>query len=213
MEELEDWQIAFAEKRNLHPNILKDIEHGICSREVSNKLAVFSYELRQAVFGEEYTISKVYRAYKKSKTFTDIKKKLDKIEEYRSIYQRKAKEWETFLKGYAIKKGYVYILSNDYMPGLVKIGYTEKEDVSERRDELYYQGKPGVPYPFNVEFAKHTVWPDRSEKAIHERLWEYRINMDREFFKISLKKAKNVAIQVIVETERLLINHYNEIDK
>jgi hypothetical protein len=96
------------------------------------------------------------------------------------------------------------------MPGLVKIGYTEKDDVSERKDELYYQGKPGVPYPFNVEFAKYTVCPARSEKAIHERLGEYRINMEREFFKINIKKAKNVVTQVIFETEKTLINHFNK---
>ena len=99
------------------------------------------------------------------------------------------------------------------MPGLLKIGYTEKDDVYERKDELYYQGKPGVPYPFNVEFAKYTVCPDRSEKAIHERLMEYRINMDREFFKINVKEAKHIATQVIFGTENILINHFQRSSK
>lgn len=96
------------------------------------------------------------------------------------------------------------------MPNLIKIGYTWKDDVYERRDELYYKGKPGVPYPFDVEYARYTVWPSRSEKTIHEKLWEYRINSDREFFKIKVKQAKEITKQVILETEKSVISHFNK---
>ncbi len=58
---MEEWEIAYIEKDKLHPNILKDIEMGICPREVGNRLSAFSYELRQACFGEHYTVSRVYR--------------------------------------------------------------------------------------------------------------------------------------------------------
>ena len=40
--------------------------------------------------------------------------------------------------------GYVYILSNPAMPGLLKIGYTER-DVQERVKEL---SNTGIPSPF-----------------------------------------------------------------
>lgn len=207
---MEEWEIAYIENRNLPPKILKDIEMDICPREVGNKLAVFSYELRQACFGKHYINSKVQRAYKNSKPIEDIQEKLAKIETYRIVYRKKAKEWHNFIEKHYIKKGNVYIISNEYMPSLIKIGYTEKYDVYERIDELYYQGKPGVPDRFNVEFYRYTVCPDRSEKAIHERLWEYRVNPDREFFKIKVIKAKNIANQIITETENVLVRHFNK---
>jgi hypothetical protein len=207
---MEEWEIAFVEEHNLHPNILNDIEMGICPRELGNKLAVFSYELRNAYFVESYIVSKVQTAYNKSKSLKNVQDKIAKIDDYRIVYRKKAEEWRQFLDKYALKKGYVYIFSNIYMPGLIKIGYTEKNDVSERKDELYYQGKPGVPYPFNIEFAKFTVCPDRSEKVIHERLWEYRVNENREFFKIKAKKARNILKQVITEIESILVNHFNK---
>jgi hypothetical protein len=97
------------------------------------------------------------------------------------------------------------------MPGLVKIGYTEKDDVNERKDELYYQGKPGVPFPFILEHSKYTVCPDKAEDEIHKRLWEYRINEDREFFKIKASKAKDITNQVIAEAEKILVNHFNKL--
>ena len=46
--------------------------------------------------------------------------------------------------------GYVYILSNPVMPGLVKIGMTERENLDARLKELY---STGVPVPFVCEYA------------------------------------------------------------
>jgi hypothetical protein len=207
---MEEWEIAFFEESKLHPDILKDIQAGICPREVSNKLAVFSHELRQACFGDNYTNSRVNRAYKNSRHLANTQERLAKIEEYRSIYRTKSEEWKEYLNKYDIRKGNVYLLSNMYMPGLIKVGYTEKADVYERRDELYYEGQSGVPYPFDVEHSRYTIWPSRSEKTIHEQLREYRINSDREFFEIKLERAKAVMNQVILETEKLVIETFNK---
>lgn len=41
--------------------------------------------------------------------------------------------------------GYVYVLKNDYMPGLVKIGMTVRDDYRDRLNDLY---TTGVPVPF-----------------------------------------------------------------
>ena len=44
--------------------------------------------------------------------------------------------------------GYVYILSNEAMSGLYKIGVTSREDLDRRMKELF---TTGVPFPFKCE--------------------------------------------------------------
>ena len=44
----------------------------------------------------------------------------------------------------------VYVLSNEAMPGLVKIGKTTQNSVDNRISQLY---TTGVPFPFKCEFA------------------------------------------------------------
>jgi hypothetical protein len=81
--------------------------------------------------------------------------------------------------------GFVYILSNPSMPGLLKIGSTEKLP-TERAVQLY---STGVPEPFKVEFA---VWCENhreTETEIHEELEEFRIGDGREFFRTSVAFA------------------------
>lgn len=84
-----------------------------------------------------------------------------------------------------MSKGYVYILSNQYMPGLVKIGKTTRS-VEGRASELY---QTGVPAPFEVE---HDVFsPDCTvlEMAMHEAFRDRRTSAGREFFKVEVEKA------------------------
>lgn len=83
----------------------------------------------------------------------------------------------------------VYIMSNKAMPGLVKIGWTSKNDVEQRRKEL---SNTSVPYPFVVE-ATYDVYVDSADKIIHQ--WfprELRVNDNREFFNITVDYAKKV---------------------
>ena len=82
-------------------------------------------------------------------------------------------------------KGYIYILSNPLMEGLLKIGYTERTP-EERVAEL--QGT-GVPSDFVLECAYLSKDPQGDEKAIHERLEKYRVNKKREFFRLDLDQA------------------------
>ena len=44
----------------------------------------------------------------------------------------------------------VYVLTNQAMPGIVKIGMTERDDVQRRMNELY---STGVPLPFRVRHS------------------------------------------------------------
>jgi len=47
-------------------------------------------------------------------------------------------------------QGIVYVLINPAMPGLIKIGRTNQEDVKYRMSQLY---TTGVPLPFECVYA------------------------------------------------------------
>lgn len=82
-------------------------------------------------------------------------------------------------------KGYVYILTNPSMPGIVKIGRTTRS-VHGRAGELF---QTGVPTPFEV--AHYVQSPDcvALERAAHERLALLRVGTDREFFRCDHEAA------------------------
>ena len=46
--------------------------------------------------------------------------------------------------------GLVYVLTNSAMPGMVKIGMTQRADLEQRMKELY---GTGVPVPFECAYA------------------------------------------------------------
>lgn len=96
---------------------------------------------------------------------------------------------------------FIYILENASMPGLVKIGRTERS-VSERVGEL--SSHTGVPTSFTVvkEYAvENSV---EAEKIIHERLSDFRVNDNREFFKIDVDDAMEIVESILpkIETRR-----------
>ncbi len=84
--------------------------------------------------------------------------------------------------------GYVYILINESMPGLLKIGKTRRDSRSRAR-ELY---KTGVPTPYQVAFELFCDGYDRTECQIHDELSDFRVNNNREFFRYPLDKAINL---------------------
>ena len=79
-------------------------------------------------------------------------------------------------------QGYIYCLTNESMPGMVKVGMTTKTP-EERADGLY---TTGVPTPFKIEFAKFVENPREAEKKIHCAIEDCdlgeRVNNSREFF-------------------------------
>jgi len=89
--------------------------------------------------------------------------------------------------------GWVYILSNEYMPGIYKVGMTTTSPEA-RAKEL--SSSTGVPFPFKVEAAYHCDDPAYSESEIHEALSEFRINNSREFFKLDLQEIKDACSQL-----------------
>lgn len=82
-------------------------------------------------------------------------------------------------------KGFVYILSNAGMPGLLKIGFTTKVP-TERAAEL---NTTGVPSPFEVEYYCLIDGAAALECAVHRNLASARHIGDREFFRLSLVAA------------------------
>jgi hypothetical protein len=79
------------------------------------------------------------------------------------------------------KEGWVYILTNEGMSGLVKVGYSMK-DPAIRAEELY-KDITGVPMPFEVAYKALVVNPYQIEQAVHTELDAKRVNPKREFFR------------------------------
>ena len=94
--------------------------------------------------------------------------------------------------------GIVYILTNDAMPGLIKIGFSNQEDVKTRMAQLY-RGSAGVPLPFDCVYAAKVSNAQKVEKALHMAFNPDRINLGREFFDIDPSQA--VAIIKLLEIE------------
>ena len=84
--------------------------------------------------------------------------------------------------------GIVYLLVNECMPGLVKIGKTSRKDMAARLRELY---TTGVPLPFQCRYACRVKLShmDELERALHEAFAPDRVNNSREFFRISPEQA------------------------
>ena len=87
--------------------------------------------------------------------------------------------------------GIVYLLTNPYMPGLVKIGMTKQEDLEKRMKELY---TTGVPVAFECQFACRVNNKDcaKIEKALHTAFEPQRVNKNREFFRINVEQARAI---------------------
>lgn len=81
--------------------------------------------------------------------------------------------------------GYVYILSNPMMPGLLKIGYTDR-DPFQRAREI---NQTGVPVDFVVDYYIYVSHPYEVEQKTHQKLSKYRINNNREFFQCDYETA------------------------
>lgn len=79
-------------------------------------------------------------------------------------------------------RGWVYVLSNRGMPGLLKVGRTT-EHPRTRAAQLH---TTGVPTPFQVEYAVRVDCCDRVERTVHQELRPHRMDRKREFFTIEL---------------------------
>ena len=80
----------------------------------------------------------------------------------------------------------VYLLTNEAMPGIVKIGMTT-DSVESRIGQL--NSHSGVPLPFECFFAAEVDSCSRIEKILHQLFSEQRINPKREFFRVEPERV------------------------
>lgn len=79
--------------------------------------------------------------------------------------------------------GWVYIISNKAMPGILKIGYTERTPYI-RAYELYHTG---CPYPYQVDYSIYVNKPYEVEQKAHEL--QRLTNVGKEWFSCSYNDA------------------------
>ena len=80
----------------------------------------------------------------------------------------------------------VYILTNEAMPGLIKIGRTNG-DLAGRIRALY---QSGVPLPFELYYACEVQDSAFVEGQLHEAFGDHRISKNREFFRLAPERAR-----------------------
>lgn len=102
------------------------------------------------------------------------------------------------------ESGFVYVLINPSMEGLIKIGKTTKEP-KERAAEL--SKATGVPTPFVVAYEEYFADCGQAEVFVHTYLEHqgYRVASNREFFEVPMK----VAIDAIMECKRSYKDSHN----
>jgi len=98
--------------------------------------------------------------------------------------------------------GAVYIMTNESMPGLCKIGYS-CGDLKERASALY---NTSVPFPFKVVYSVGCSEPSRVERRAHKKLEHCRCSPSREFFRCSQAEA-----QAAIEDAIDLMNKWKKI--
>lgn len=96
-------------------------------------------------------------------------------------------------------RGWVYIIENQGMPGLVKVGYSAK-DPWIRAAEL---ASTGAPHPYSVSYDVLVIDPRSVEKAAHSILADRREG--KEWFRCSVSEAiraiRSTAAQFLLESE------------
>ena len=87
--------------------------------------------------------------------------------------------------------GYLYCVSNQSMPGILKVGMTEQSP-EIRLNEANSSDTWRPPTPYKIEFAKKVLNPKQKETTLHNLLSQYteRINPKREFFRVSSEEVK-----------------------
>lgn len=100
-------------------------------------------------------------------------------------------------------KGFVYVLDNPSLEGMVKIGATTKSP-SKRCFEL--SSSTSIPTPFNIVYSQPSINPFKLECIVHSILDKYRVNKNREFFNVDTDKA----INLIEDVENMLNTNYDE---
>lgn len=91
-----------------------------------------------------------------------------------------------------VEKGFVYVLTNPAMPGIVKVGKTAR--VPDKRILDSDLTSTGVPTPFVVEYYAFFQEMGRAERRAHEKLGQF--HFGKEFFRVD-KALAIIAIESV----------------
>lgn len=107
------------------------------------------------------------------------------------------------------RKGYIYVISNQSLPLLFKIGFTK--NVGRRISEL--NSSTSIPGEFDVELLFSSENPSFDERIIHEKLAKYRYNSNREFFKLDFFEVYQT-IKKVLQSEPIYLKYkgFGELD-
>ncbi len=94
---------------------------------------------------------------------------------------------QTDPKRFFAKAGWVYVLGNEHMPDIYKIGRTTGS-VQARMNQLFTTGVPGA---FDCMFAEWFSDCHAAEAFIHESLEKHRVEFNREFFGAPLSEIEH----------------------
>lgn len=95
-------------------------------------------------------------------------------------------------------EGFVYVLTNAAMPGYVKIGLTQQDDLQIRLKQL---DVTSTPLPFECVYAARVPDCRKLERALHFVFGEKRTRLNREFFQIDPELARAIIELVAIEQE------------
>lgn len=104
--------------------------------------------------------------------------------------------------------GIVYILTNEAMPGYVKIGLTKQNDVGDRVKQL---DNTSIPVPFECYFAADVADCRKVERTLHFVFGENRARRNREFFTIEPDLAKAI-IELVAIKKVIITDEEQDID-
>jgi len=91
-------------------------------------------------------------------------------------------------------------LSNEHMPGLVKIGFTDRDPITRSKELSSHTGVPGK---FNIEKSWEVLGAEAIETVIFEELSTLRLE-GREFFRFSVpEKAINRVSSILLQLGEL----------
>jgi hypothetical protein len=88
-----------------------------------------------------------------------------------------------------VAEGIVYILVNHAMPGYIKVGLTQQDDVTIRLKQL---DNTSTPLPFECKYAARVLDCQRLERTLHFVFGEKRTRLNREFFTANADLVKAI---------------------
>ena len=95
-----------------------------------------------------------------------------------------------------MSEGYVYVLVNEAMPGIIKIGLTQ--NLTERLKQL---NNTSAPLPFVPHYAAKVPDCRRLERTLHFVFGDMRVNPKKEFFRADPDLARAIIELVAIDEE------------